>query len=383
MPGRRPDIGAQNLKFPPEIEGYRMITLLSRTSNNGRKNARAATDPAAAGSLAGIGARHILDSAQGNIFVADLELTIVYANPKALQTLRQVGPEIERVFGVRIADILNGSIHRFHKDPGRIDRILTDPAFQPRDAAFTFGTITLDTHINQVKDDRGAVIGYVVAWEDVTARTAAEESSRALTGQLGDTLAKTGDASASLHSVASAMEQLTASVTEIARSEGEAAEVVVDAVAAIDSATSTMERLTEASGRIDEVVSTISQIARQTNLLALNATIEAARAGSAGKGFAVVAGEVKDLSSATQTATRRIGELIANVQALSSLAGEEIAKIAGIVDAVRDNQSSVAAAVEEQTATNGEITRNLTEAADKVHAVTDDLATFLNAAAQK
>ncbi|WP_203826503.1 methyl-accepting chemotaxis protein [Actinoplanes palleronii] len=360
-----------------------MITLLSRTSNNGRKNARAATDPAAAGSLAGIGARHILDSAQGNIFVADLELTIVYANPKALQTLRQVGPEIERVFGVRIADILNGSIHRFHKDPGRIDRILTDPAFQPRDAAFTFGTITLDTHINQVKDDRGAVIGYVVAWEDVTARTAAEESSRALTGQLGDTLAKTGDASASLHSVASAMEQLTASVTEIARSEGEAAEVVVDAVAAIDSATSTMERLTEASGRIDEVVSTISQIARQTNLLALNATIEAARAGSAGKGFAVVAGEVKDLSSATQTATRRIGELIANVQALSSLAGEEIAKIAGIVDAVRDNQSSVAAAVEEQTATNGEITRNLTEAADKVHAVTDDLATFLNAAAQK
>jgi methyl-accepting chemotaxis protein len=323
--------------------------------------------------------RLLLDSVQANIFVADLSLVIVYASPRAMRTLGKIGPEIERVFGVRIADILNGSIHRFHKDPARIDRILTDPAFEPRDAAFTFGSITLDTHINQVKDERGTVIGYVVAWEDVTARKAAEERSREVTGQLSETLTTIGEASTSLHSVASAMEQLSSTVAEIARSESQASEVVTEAVAAIDAATSTMARLTDASGRIDEVVSTISQIARQTNLLALNATIEAARAGTAGKGFAVVAGEVKDLSSATQAATERIGQLIANAQTLSGLADGEIAKIAGIVEAVRANQSSVAAAVEEQTATNQEITRSLTNAAAKVLAVTDDLATFLNA----
>jgi methyl-accepting chemotaxis protein len=295
-----------------------------------------------------------------------------------MRTLERIGPEIERVFGVRIADVLHGSIHRFHKDPGRIDRILTDPDFKPRDAAFTFGSITLDTHINQVKDDRGTVIGYVVAWEDVTARKTAEERSRVVTGRLGETLTTIGEASASLQSVASAMEQLSSTVAEIARSESQASEVVIDAVAAIESATGTMARLTEASARIDEVVSTISQIARQTNLLALNATIEAARAGAAGKGFAVVAGEVKDLSTATQAATERIGQLIANAQTLSGLAGDEIAKIAGIVDAVRANQTSVAAAVEEQTATNQEITRSLTTAAGNVLAVTDDLAAFLN-----
>ncbi|WP_436535298.1 methyl-accepting chemotaxis protein [Actinoplanes sp. HUAS TT8] len=352
-----------------------MIITRSRAAS-GRRTVKAGgaagADPVEAG------ARHILDCVQANIFVADLALNIVYANPRALRTLRVIGPEIERIFGVRVSDILNGSIHRFHKDPGRIDRILTDPAFEPRDAAFTFGSITLDTHINQVKDAHGAIIGYVVAWEDVSARTAAEQHSRVVTDRLGDTLTTTGEASGSLQSVASAMEQLSATVAEIARSESQASEVVVDAVAAIESATATMGRLTEASGRIDEVVSTISQIARQTNLLALNATIEAARAGDTGKGFAVVAGEVKDLSTATQTATERIGELIASVQTLSSLAGAEISKIAGIVDAVRANQSSVAAAVEEQTATNHEITRSLTDAAGKVLAVTDDLTTFLS-----
>ncbi|SDT16653.1 methyl-accepting chemotaxis protein [Actinoplanes derwentensis] len=351
-----------------------------RTAND-RRTGEATAAPADGTTgvdLATTGARHILDCAQANIFVADLALNIVYANPRAMQTLRQIGPEIERVFGVRVSDVLNGSIHRFHKDPARIDRILSNPAFEPRDAAFTFGSITLDTHINQVKDGRGAVIGYVVAWEDVSARNAAERHSQMVTNRLVDTLAMTGEASGSLNSVASAMEQLSATVAEIARSENEASEVVIDAVAGIEAATSTMDRLTEASSRIDEVVSTISQIARQTNLLALNATIEAARAGAAGKGFAVVAGEVKDLSIATQTATQRIGDLITSVQTLSTVAGGEISKIAGIVDAVRANQSSVAAAVEEQTAANQEITRSLTEAADKVHAVTGDLTTFLD-----
>jgi PAS domain S-box-containing protein len=361
-----------------------MVTSMLRTSSERRKarfGAKGSDAPlgnVATDDLATLGARHILDSVQANIFVADLTLSIVYANPRAMRTLERIGPEIERVFGVRIADVLHGSIHRFHKDPGRIDRILTDPDFKPRDAAFTFGSITLDTHINQVKDDRGTVIGYVVAWEDVTARKTAEERSRVVTGRLGETLTTIGEASASLQSVASAMEQLSSTVAEIARSESQASEVVIDAVAAIESATGTMARLTEASARIDEVVSTISQIARQTNLLALNATIEAARAGAAGKGFAVVAGEVKDLSTATQAATERIGQLIANAQTLSGLAGDEIAKIAGIVDAVRANQTSVAAAVEEQTATNQEITRSLTTAAGNVLAVTDDLAAFLN-----
>jgi len=177
------------------------------------------------------------------------------------------------------------------------------------------------------------------------------------------------------------MEEMSATVTEIARNGGEAAGVVSDAISVVETATSTMSRLGEASARISEVVNTISQIARQTNLLALNATIEAARAGAAGKGFAVVAGEVKDLSGATQSATESIGELIENVQGLSRAAGEEMVKIADIVDTVKDSQNAVAAAVEEQTVTNHEIARNLAQAAQQAELVTAEVAAFLAASA--
>jgi methyl-accepting chemotaxis protein len=327
--------------------------------------------------LAGMAARHVLDSAGSNILVADRSLNVVYANQRALETLDRIGPEVERVFGVRVADIMGGSIHRFHKDPARIDRILADPAFTPRTAMFTFGTVTLDTRINQVRDESGRVVGYVVAWEDITARVQAEEQASTVTNRLGEAAGRTRGAGAALQTVAAAMDELSTTVAEIARSGARASGVVVDAVSALEAATATMDRLSEASRNIDEVVSTISSIARQTNLLALNASIEAARAGAAGKGFAVVAGEVKDLSSATQAATERIGEMIGNVQGLSRLAAEEINKIAGIVETVRDNQASVAAAVEEQTATNQEINRNLVTAAGEVHAVTYDLNAFL------
>ena len=327
----------------------------------------------------GIPARPALDATLANIFVADTALNLVYVNPKAEQTLRLLAPEIERVFGVTLSDIVGGSIHRFHKDPARIEKILRNPTFRPHDAEFTFGRITLEAHINRVEAPDGTVLGYVVAWEDVSERTAAKARAQEVTSRLAETVTKTEGVSSSLQTVASAMEQMSASVNEIARNGAEAAGVVGNAVTVVEAASATMNKLGEASTQINEVVNTISQIARQTNLLALNATIEAARAGDAGKGFAVVAGEVKDLSSATQTATERIGVLIENVQSLSRAASSEMAKIADIVDMVKDSQNAVAAAVEEQTVTNEEIARNLAEAAQQAGTVTTDVAAFVQA----
>ncbi|GAA0571797.1 hypothetical protein GCM10010172_65370 [Paractinoplanes ferrugineus] len=326
--------------------------------------------------VAGFGGEEILDAVQANIFLADLNFSLVYASPKALETLRVIGPEIERVFHVSVADILGGSIHRFHRDPGRIEAILTDPRFQPRDAVFSFGSITLDTHINQIRR-AGTVVGYVVAWEDISDRVAAENQAQLMTGRLEETIGKTQRVSASLHAVSTAMGEMTDAVNEISRTGNGAAEVVTNAVTAIGSASETMTRLGDASGRIDDMVTTISSIARQTNLLALNATIEAARAGAAGKGFAVVAGEVKDLSSATQAATEQIGELVGNIQQLSQAAAAEMQKIASIVDVVQGNQSAVAAAVEQQTATSQEIARGLDNAAQDAAAVTREVSEFL------
>jgi methyl-accepting chemotaxis protein len=95
----------------------------------------------------------------------------------------------------------------------------------------------------------------------------------------------------------------------------------------------------------------------------LNATIEAARAGEAGKGFAVVATEVKDLAQETSKATEEISQRIAAIQADTTGAVQAIGQIGTIIGQINDFQVTIAGAVEEQTATTGEMNRNVSEAA--------------------
>ena len=124
-----------------------------------------------------------------------------------------------------------------------------------------------------------------------------------------------------------------------------------------------MTKLGESSTEIGKVIKVITSIAQQTNLLALNATIEAARAGEAGKGFAVVANEVKELAKQTARATEDIGHKIETIQADTKGAVDAIGQISSIINQINDIQSTIASAVEQQTATTYEISRSVNEAA--------------------
>ena len=104
----------------------------------------------AAGVESAEGMRASLDAVRANVLVADLDFTIVYANGAALETLEKIEPEIKAAFGVSVDEILNGSIHRFHKDAKRVERILTNPSALPHDTQFTFGAVTLKATINGV-----------------------------------------------------------------------------------------------------------------------------------------------------------------------------------------------------------------------------------------
>jgi methyl-accepting chemotaxis protein len=163
--------------------------------------------------------------------------------------------------------------------------------------------------------------------------------------------------------VASAAEEMGASIKEIAKSTNEAARVATSAVKVAEKTNATVSKLGESSVEIGNVIKVITSIAQQTNLLALNATIEAARAGEAGKGFAVVANEVKELAKQTAKATEDIGRKIEAIQADTKGAVDAIAQIGNIIGQINDIQSTIASAVEEQTATTAEISRNVNEAA--------------------
>ncbi|HTT71658.1 MAG TPA: methyl-accepting chemotaxis protein [Anaeromyxobacteraceae bacterium] len=169
--------------------------------------------------------------------------------------------------------------------------------------------------------------------------------------------------SGSVNTVATSSEEMSASIKEIARSAAEAARVALSAVTAADATNATVQKLGASGAEIGKVVKTITSIAAQTKLLAINATIEAARAGDAGKGFAVVANEVKELAKETARATEDIGERIEAIQADTRSAVEAIAQIGAIIKQINEYQSTIASAVEEQSATTNEIDRNVSEAA--------------------
>ena len=183
-----------------------------------------------------------------------------------------------------------------------------------------------------------------------------------------------------LQTVAAATEEMTASIGEISKNASAAAGVAGRAVESMGAANIAMNHLGKSSAEISEVVKTINSIAQQTKLLALNATIEAARAGAAGKGFAVVANEVKELANETAKATEQIGQKIQAIRDGTDQAVEAITQIGGIIAQMHDISTTIASAVEEQTATTKEIARNVAEAAIGESQVSENITSVAQAA---
>ncbi|MCC6437627.1 MAG: hypothetical protein IT196_21540 [Acidimicrobiales bacterium] len=295
-----------------------------------------------------------LNSLSANVFIASAELQVAFANRAAQQTLRQIGPEIHRVFGVTVEEILGGSIHRFHRDPARVERVLREEGFtMPHKADFAFGAVKLRTHIDKLRLPFGHV--FIVTWQDISFVSRSEDAINQLNGDLT--------------SAAASVEQLGESIHIIARSAGEAADVASRAVGACQSMTSGVESLNAVGAAISKAVEAIKAVADQTQLLALNATIESARAGEAGRGFAVVASEVKELAVDTVAVTQDISSKIDEITTYVRQVSDSIAGITDVIDKVNESQSSIASAVDEQSAVSSTIARQLADAVANSRAV--------------
>jgi methyl-accepting chemotaxis protein len=214
---------------------------------------------------------------------------------------------------------------------------------------------------NRVGSSARSVSGSADELVSVSAEMSATAEETA--AQAGVVSAAGEEVSHNVTTVATAVEEMSLSIREIAQQAGEAARITAAAVTQAEATNATVGQLGTASAEIGKVIEVITSIAEQTNLLALNATIEAARAGEAGKGFAVVAGEVKELAKETAKATEEISTRIAAIQTETESAVDAIGEIGQVVGRISDISSTIASAVEEQTATTNEISRSIGEAA--------------------
>ena len=200
------------------------------------------------------------------------------------------------------------------------------------------------TTLTQASEDMAATAGLVSAQANQAANISQEISI-------------------SLSSMAAGSEEMSVSITLVAKGAAEAESISKDAASRATDAVKRVAEQEVANQEIGQVVKFITGISAQTNLLALNATIEAARAGEAGRGFAVVAGEVKSLAKQAAEAAAQVSGKVASIQQSSQDTGLAIGGIAKVVQRIDELQQSVAAAVEEQTATTKEMSRCATDAA--------------------
>ena len=186
--------------------------------------------------------------------------------------------------------------------------------------------------------------------------------------------------SQNLEGVSTGAEEMTSTIQSIASNAHESATIASKAVQTAKAANATVGKLGESSAEIGEVIKVITSIAQQTKLLALNATIEAARAGEAGKGFAVVANEVKELARQTAKATEDISHKIIAIQTDTKGAVDAIGSISSVINQINEISGTIATAVEEQSATTNEMTRNVTDAARGSGEITQNIAGVAQAA---
>jgi Cache 3/Cache 2 fusion domain/Methyl-accepting chemotaxis protein (MCP) signalling domain len=178
----------------------------------------------------------------------------------------------------------------------------------------------------------------------------------------GELAAASDDVAGRFTSVAEQVQGLRSAIDDIAGGAGEATAVAATALERSLAAAQRVENLRAAGSDIGEVTQVITAITAQTRMLALNATIEAARAGTAGRGFAVVASEVKELAGATAEAAQRIAAHVQAVQDETTQAAEAIEQIADTLRQMTDIQGSVGSAVDLQTTASSLIATEVQEA---------------------
>ncbi len=207
-----------------------------------------------------------------------------------------------------------------------------------------------------------------------TRSTGVASAAEEMTTNMSSVSAAMEQSASNVGMVATATEEMSSTVGEIAQNAAKAKDISEQAVDQSQKTSVKMNELGQAATKIGTVTEAITEISEQTNLLALNATIEAARAGEAGKGFAVVANEIKELAKQTADATVDIKNQIEEMQHTTDGTITDIKDITEVINEINEIITTIATAVEQQSAATSEISENVAQAAAGIAEVNENVA---------
>ena len=348
----------------------------------------------------------MFDQIPSNVMACSLpDFTIGYMNSGSKRLLERLAQE--GLIPHDPGSITGRSIDIFHKDPGRIRKMLSDPRNLPFRTNIRLRSETIYLSASAVHDKDGQYNGVMISWNVITAqeKLAADVSAvvdeviagsvrlrenahqMARTAEDADQQAATAaaasqQASMSVQAMAAATEELAASIHEIGRRVGEADASASSAVQTTDRLATAVRGLNDAAAKVGQVVALIDAIASQTSLLSLNATIEAARAGEAGKGFSVVAGEVKLLANQTAAATKEIAAQVSGMQEVTGGVIAALGDVTSAVTAINTIARTILTAVTQQNEATAEIARGAADAAASSQRVAGTIESVTKAAGE-
>ncbi len=126
--------------------------------------------------------KDILENSPINIMMTDEDENIIFVNRRAREVLTSVEDELAKYLpGFKVAEVMGGSIHRYHKDPEAIKQILHGlrPG-QVREGEITPGPFVFEHETRVLVNKNGDRMGYVVQWHDVTEKRQKEEQASRL-----------------------------------------------------------------------------------------------------------------------------------------------------------------------------------------------------------